>query len=135
MGSSLPALSLAIVGAGFPNAKGPSRIFELSICEPGEPVALVLEPKNKADPRAVAVYSCRDIQLGYLSAERCGRIGAIIAQGREIRAIFQGRTEYGGVARVAFDGEDPILPAVQSSVQRHVAEPEQDFWPDPEWPD
>lgn len=135
MSAGLPAFSLAIVGASFPNASGPSRIFELSICEPGEPVSLVREPRNKADPRAVAVYSCRDIQLGYLSAERCGRIGAMIAQGREVRAIFQARTQFGGVLRVAFDGEDPALPTMQTANHRVGVEPDQDFWPDPEWPD
>lgn len=127
----LPQLSLAIVGADYPNKRGPTRRFELALCEPGEPVGLVPEPKNPADPRAVAVFSCRGVQLGYISAERCGRIGQLIRQGREVRAVFQEATRHGGVIRVAFDGEEPVLP----SPRVMHADPEQDFWPDEEWPD
>jgi hypothetical protein len=77
------------------------------------------------------VFSERGIQLGYLTAERCGRIGALIRQGRETRAVFQAATKSGAVIRVAFDGEVPELPIVEA------VEPlkEQDFWPDDEWPD
>lgn len=127
----LPPLSLAVVGADYPNKRGPGRRFEIAICKPGEPVELVPEPKNPADPRAVAVFSCRSVQIGYLTAERCGRIGAMIRDGREVCAIFQEATRSGAVIRVAFDGEVPELPP-----QRSIEPPsEQDFWPDEEWPD
>ena len=85
----LTALSLAVVGADHPNKRGPGRRFEIEICAPGEPVELILEPNNPADPRAVAVFSVRGVQIGYLSAERCGWIGGMIRIGREPRAIFQ----------------------------------------------
>ena len=99
--------------------------------ERGEPVELIPEPKNPADPRAVAVFSTRGVQLGYLTAERCGRIGALIRDGREVRAVFQEATSYGAVIRAAFDGEEPVLPP-----KRQPEPPDaQDFWPDPEWPD
>lgn len=119
-------LSLAVVGADYPNKRGPGRRFEIQICRPGEPVALVPEPKNPADPRAVAVFSARGVQLGYLTAERCGWIGGMLANGREIQAIFQKATNSGAVIRIAFDGETPALP-----VERAVEEAADDgFWPD-----
>lgn len=63
-------LSLHVVGAGHPNRRGGDRRFEILLCVPGEPVHLVLEPKNPADPQAVAVFSGRGVQIGYLTAER-----------------------------------------------------------------
>ena len=123
-----PALSLSVVGAGFPNKTGPGRRFEIELCSPGEPVELIPEPRNPADPLAVAVFSARGVQIGYLTAERCGLIGSIIREGREVRAIFQGKTSYGAMIRTAFDGEEPNLPT-----SRAVGVPsnaDDDFWPD-----
>jgi hypothetical protein len=131
-------MSLAVVGAQFDNKRGPTRIFEINLCRPGEPIELRPEPSNPADPRAVAVYSCRGVQMGYLSAERCGRIGALICEGRELQAVFQEQTHYGAVIRVAFDGEVPAVsledkprPAIRTGRQRL----EPDFYPDEVWPD
>jgi hypothetical protein len=121
-------LSLAVVGADYPNKRGPSRRFELEICQPGEPVELRPEPKNPADPRAVAVYSCRGIQLGYLTAERCGWIGGMISDGREMQAVFQEKTHYGAVIRAAFDGETPVLPAAGSPSDQ--LDSDSGFYPD-----
>lgn len=130
-GMPLPQQSLAVVGADFPNKRGPGRRFEIAMCSPGEHIELIPEPRNPADPRAVAVFSARGIQIGYLTAERCGRIGQLIRQGREVRAIFQQATPYGAVIRAAFDGEVPELPEVQPIEASETP----DFWPDPEWPD
>lgn len=128
------AISLAVVGADYPNKRGPGRRFELKLCKPGESVELRPEPKNPADPRAVAVFSCRGVQIGYLTAERCGWIGSMIAAGRDLHVIFQRHASFGAWIRVAFDGEQPALPPAADS--GHIAEPDpQDFWPDPEWPD
>ena len=124
----LPQMSLAVVGADFPNKRGPTRRFEIAICIPGEPIELRPEPKNEADPRAVAVYSSRGVQLGYLSAERCGRIQQMIMQGRVLTTVFQEATRYGAVVRTAFDSEQPTLPA-----PREKAEPEEDWNQDREW--
>lgn len=126
-----PPLSLAVVGADYTNERGPTRRFEIALCHPGEPVELVPEPKNPADPRAVAVFSTRGVRLGYLSAERCGRIGALIRQGIEVQAIFQERTKYGAVIRAAFDGDQPQLPAPRDD----PPDEEPDFYPDEVWPD
>lgn len=131
---ALRSLSLAVVGADYPNKRGPGRRFELSLCKPGEPVQLVPEPKNPADPRAVAVFSCRGVQIGYLTAERCGWIGGMLGGGRDLRAIFQKKTSFGAWIRVAFDGAEPSLPDERESDQ--VFEPDsQEFWPDFDPPD
>ena len=129
----LPALSLAVVGAAYPNkGKSPARRFEIALCVPGELVDLRPEPENPADEYAVAVYSQRDVQLGYLTAERAPWIGKLIRGGREVRAIFQEQSGFGGVIRVAFDGEMPALP---TSNPAPPPAPPDDFWPDPVWED
>lgn len=76
------------------------------------------------------MFSCRGVQLGYLASERAVWIGTLARQGHEARAVFQGMTATAGWIRVAFDGEEPVLPAVRGS-----ATVEQDFWPDEEWTD
>lgn len=132
----LRALSLAVVGAHHPNKRGPTRLFELALCVPGEAVHLVPEPKNKADPYAIAVYSAREVQIGYLTAERAPLIGKWIGEGREVQAIFHHRTAFGAAIRAAFDGEVPSiagLPTPEAKAKVPPAEP--DFYPDDEWPD
>lgn len=100
------------------------------MCNPGEELDLVPEPDNPADPYAVAVYSCRGYQLGYLPAERSGRIAAMIGQGRIVTAIYQGMDEFRAYARIAYDDDLPQLPKTSTK----MAEPP-DFWPDEIWPD
>ena len=109
---ALPALSLAVVGAAFANADGSDREEEIARCVPGELAELRPEPENKRDKLAIAVFSARGIQIGYLKAERAPRIGQIMREGREVRAVFQRPAEFGAWIRVAFDGEEPVLPAV-----------------------
>lgn len=135
----LPAMSLQIKGLGFPNRDGSDRRFEVLLCQPGEAVELRLEPKNKHDPLAIGIFSIRGSQLGYVSAERCGRIGQLIRQGRDVQAIFQGQSDQGAWIRVAFDGEAPALPEERSEAPQRTAaslqSPAPDFYPDEEWPD
>lgn len=100
------------------------------MCRPGEAVELRPEPDNAVDPYAVAVYSCRGIQLGYVPAERCARINSMLGQGRDIAAVFQGYDQNRAYMRVAYDGEAPILP-----VPKQAPESDPDFWPDPIWDD
>ncbi|WP_052025708.1 HIRAN domain-containing protein [Novosphingobium sp. AP12] len=127
--------SLAVVGAGFPNkAKGPTRRFEIAVCTPGDPIELRPEPKNPADERAIAVYSERGVQLGYLRAEHAYRMGKYLQAGHTIIAVFQEATSYGAAIRVAFDGKLPLLPETTADETRSPHQ-EQDFWPDEIWPD
>ena len=131
-------LSLAVVGIAFPNRDGSNRQFEVAMCTPGEPVTLLPEPTNKADPAAIAVLSARGIQIGYLTADRCVWIGGKLRQGQEIRAIFQQGSPSGAVIRANLDGEDPALPpapAVRPELAGRrggeaQADPDSGFWPD-----
>lgn len=132
MAAPLPPRSLSVVGADHPNRKGPTRRFEIALMRAGEPVDLVREPRNPADQRAVAVFSRRGVQLGYLTAERCGWISAQIDRGREVSAVFQCKAPWGAVIRVAFDGEQPTLPDAAPSYEPPN---ERDFYPDEIWPD
>jgi hypothetical protein len=125
------ALSLAVVGADHPNKRGPTRRFEIRLCKPGEPIELRPEPKNRADPRAVAVYSERGVQIGYLTAERAPMVGSWIAKKRKLTAVFQERATFGAVIRVGLDGEMPTLPAPRPEHRYQ----DEDFWPDPVWDD
>lgn len=104
-------LSLAVVGLDYPNRDRSNRRFEMALCAPGEPVYLVREPKNRVDPRAVAVVSVRGIQLGYLTAERCGWIGGRLLAGEDYEAFFQEPTRSAAIIRVRFGGGRPTLPA------------------------
>lgn len=129
----LRAITLAVVGRPFPNADGSDRGREILLCQPGEPVELRPEPKNKHDPRAMAVISCRGVQIGYINAERAGRIGAILRSGREVKAVFQEECDFGAWIRVAFDGGHLTLPARSAALP---AKPSDDGWfPDEVWPD
>ena len=122
-------VSLAVVGIDYPNKRGPARRFEVEMCSPGEPIELRPEPHNPYDEHAIAVFSCRGVQLGYLKSERAVWIGTLSRQGRAISGIFQGTTASAAWVRVAFDNDDPALPVVQPS--KSVGE----FWPDEIYPD
>lgn len=130
-----PPQSLAVVGAQYPNKRGPDRRFEIAMCRPGEPVELRQEPKNPADSRAIAVYSCRDIQIGYIQADYAQWIGGQLAV---IRAIFQRPDTFGAVIRVTFDGSAPVLPVLKErgrAVPANRQGPDaagDDDWPPPE---
>ena len=130
-------LSLAVVGADHPNKSGPTRRFEIAMCHPGEPVALRHEPKNPADSNAIAVYSARDIQIGYIRAERAPLI--LLAMGRAgVTAIFQQKEKWGATIRAHLDGSDPVLPPIAATrpADRSYFGPEDDgWWPDEIWPD
>ncbi len=135
---TLPSLSLAVVGADFANEDKArsNRRFEIALCRPGDTVHLVPEPKNKADSNAVAVFSDRGIQIGYVTAERCVRIGALIRDGRELSAVFQQAAPYGCVIRVAFDGAVPLVDQNAQPIQPILgpiegADPDFEFEPDP----
>ena len=128
----MPAqITLPIVGSEYPNKgrKAPTRRFAIELCAPGDLIELRPEPGNPADENAIAVYSRRDIQMGYLPAERAPYVGMMMRRGA-VTAIFQGQAQGRAFARIAFDGEKPTLP-----VQVGQAEQSDDWWPDEAWPD
>lgn len=131
---SLPPFSLAVVGAPYGNADGSNRQFEILLCKPGETVVLRPEPRNKHDSNAIAVDSCRGIQIGYLTAERAPLLGTLLVRA-EVQAVFQRKAEFGAWIRVAFDGEAPVLTDAMLVEHGEATDTEPDFYPDEEWPD
>lgn len=130
-------MSLAVVGADYPNKSGPTRRFEIALCQPGEPVELRPEPKNPADRHAIAVYSARGIQIGYIRAERAPLI--LLAIGRSaVSAIFQSIDPWGATIRVHLDGSEPKLPELDDSRAYDWPPPaseDAEWWPDEIHPD
>lgn len=123
-------MSLAIVGADYPNPRGPARRFEIAVCHPGEPVTLKREPRNKHDSRAIGVYSVRDVQIGYVRAEQAQMIGSAMDS---ITAVFQRPDTWGAVIRISFDGTTPVLPVEKPRPARHRPGSGLDEeWPPPE---
>lgn len=127
---AMKQLSLHVVGANHSNADGSNRRFEILLCVPGEPIELLPEPKNPADPSAIAVVSARHIQIGYLTADRAPWIGSMLRNGRELQAVFQEATQPGAAIRIGFDGEVPVLPRCDRKRHAEVTTEEVDFWPD-----
>src|SRR3546814_18106532 len=89
-----------VVGADYPNRRGPGRRFEIELCRAGEAVELRREPNNPADPRAIAVFSARSIQIGYIQAERAQLVGTLLARHPAAVAIFQRTDPRGAVIRI-----------------------------------
>jgi hypothetical protein len=130
-------LSLAIVGVDHPNKDKSDRRFEILLCAPGDRLTLEPEPKNEFDANAIAVFSERGVQIGYVTAERAPYIGGLIRNGTDVRAIFQDKAVWGAVARVAFDA-DPTLPLIVPREPQVTADSQvrdDDFWPDYILPD
>jgi len=135
-------LSLAVVGIDFPNTdrRKTDRRFEMLLCAPGDPVMLVLEPKNPHDEHAVAVYSSRGIQLGYLKSERAVFVGAKIRAGEPYEVVFQEAAPQIGVIRIRFGGGAPTLPPPRERQKGVdiIETPHHDhsgFYPDPDGPE
>lgn len=107
---------LAARGERYANDDGSSRQDELALCRPGERLALVREPTNPYDPSAVAIFSPRGVQVGYLSADHASWIGSKIDRGYDVRAIvervkgahLEGAT-LGLVLLLNMEGDDPTL--------------------------
>lgn len=127
-------LSLAVVGIDYANKDeaGSDRRFEMLVCEPGEPVDLRPEPDNEHDPHAVAVFSSRGIQLGYLTAERAPWIGGKLRAGEVWQAAFQARGATAAYIRVRFGGGAPTLPPERPAGAGAYSNA--DFHPDPDGP-
>ncbi len=135
-------LTLSVVGIDFPNTdrSKSNRRMELLVCAPGEPVELRREPKNPHDANAVAVFSARGVQVGYLSAERAPLIGRRMQQ-EEHTVVFQALVGSMGYVRIRFGGGAPTLPdlaegelAARSRSRAAPFDPDA-FYPDPEGPE
>lgn len=125
-------LSVAIVGANYPNADGGNRRSEIAFCDPGEPVELRPEPKNPHDEHAIAAFSARGFQIGYVASERAVLLGGLLRDGHVLTAIFQDVAPFGAIARVGVDCP-PVLPSPAETQGEEDDEVERDdieFWPD-----
>jgi hypothetical protein len=134
----MPQLSLIIVGADHPNKDKSNRRSEIVWSHPGEEVHLVPEPKNPVDPQAVAVFSARGVQIGYVKSVQAQLIRSYLGRGRITEAVFQSAHADGAVIRLGLDGDLPVLPEnidaspIITAQQRPAeASPDHDgFWPD-----
>lgn len=126
-------LSVAIVGANYANKDGGNRRTEIAFCDPGEPVELRPEPKNPHDAHAIAVFSVRGFQIGYVSSERAVVLGGLLRDGHVLTAIFQDVASWGAIARVGVDCE-PVLPTRREEEadeeETRSSGDDVDFWPD-----
>ncbi|SFO17911.1 HIRAN domain-containing protein [Sphingomonas sp. OK281] len=132
-------LTLSVVGIDFPNTdrSKSNRRMELLLCAPGEPVDLRREPKNPHDANAVAVFSGRGVQMGYLSAERAPLIGRRMQQEEHV-AVFQALVGTMAYIRIRFGGGAPTLPdpdAPAPARSRPATFDPDAFYPDPEGPE
>ena len=140
-------LTLAIVGIDFPNPdkSKSNRRMELLLTPLGEPVDLLLEPKNPHDANAISVWSIRGVQVGYINAERAPWIGGRIRSGEEYETIFQALHGDAAYVRIRFGGGTPTLPPLPNAthppshlcaVRRPSPIDPDGFYPDedgPEW--
>ena len=128
----------------FPN-EDTSKSNRRMLCAPGVAIELRFEPSNPFDNNAVAIFSERGTQLGYVSAERAPLIGKRMGQD-EVNAVFQAIHGSGAYIRIRFGGGLPTLPDPVPDVpkpqpprqmrpaQRPVYDPHA-FYPDEEGPE
>lgn len=132
-------LTLAVVGIIYQNPDKTNRGAELVKCAVGEPIELRPEPTNEHDRNAVAVFSARGIQIGYLTRTAAPNVGELLAAGEPVEAIFQGLDVSAAYIRVRFGGGAPTIPVSQGG--EHFVETDpwwagggDGFVPDPEGP-
>ncbi len=125
-------LSVAIVGAQYPNANGGNRRSEIAFCDPGEPIELRPEPKNKFDEHAIAVFSARSFQIGYVASQRAVYLTRLLRAGHHLQAIFQEVAPWGAIGRIGIDCE-PSLPATSDQSEEEPGDV--DVEPDEFFPD
>lgn len=106
-------LTLAVVGIDYPNADKSNRTAELLKCSPGDRIELRLEPTNEHDANAIAVFSARGVQVGYVTAERAPYIRRILSGGEPYEAIFQRLDVTAAYVRARFGGGAPTMPINQ----------------------
>jgi len=100
-----------IVGESRRNADGSNRQTEIRRCRAGDAVSLCCEPDNPYDRNAVAVFSKRGIQIGYLSSEHAEWMTDKVARGlataiiERINGGVAGKPSLGVCLRVNYKGE------------------------------
>jgi hypothetical protein len=123
-------LSVAIVGADHLNNNGGNRRSEIAFCDPGEMLAFKPEPNNPFDEHAIAVFSARGFQIGYVASQRAVFLKSCMRAGAELAAVFQDVAPWGAVARVGLNCA-PILP--QADQHANDDEPDTDRHEEPDF--
>ena len=128
------SLSVAVVGAPYLNKNGSNRASEIKFCSSGERLELRPEPRNRYDEHAIAVFSERGVQIGYVASERAVLVGSWLRAGEEVVALFQEEAPWGAVARIGVGGP-PTMVGPSSFKPRPVVwqegvDPDPGFWPD-----
>ena len=75
-------IDVDIVGESFDNRDGTSRQAELRRCEALETASVTRERDNPVSQDAVAVFSARGVQIGYIGKSRSVTIGEALDDGR-----------------------------------------------------
>lgn len=109
-GSTQHELTIAVVGIGYANRDGTDRRFAIAMLDPGTPVMLQLEPRNRHDKNAIAVIAPCGTCIGYLPAERAPWVGGKIRDSLEVNAIYQETNGTAAFIRVRIGGGEPTLP-------------------------
>lgn len=110
--------SLPVVGVQYHNEDGSSRQEELRRCEPGEPIWLERQPDNPHDRNAIAVFSDRRVQVGYIAARHACWLASKIDREYPVHGVV-GRIKgamfddcpLGMVVRLNMEGEEPEMAA------------------------
>ena len=107
--------TLNVVGDSFCNANGGQRQVEISFCHAGEAVGLRRARGSHRGMKAVAVISCRGVQVGNLKAEDARWVDERMEYGTPMPAIIEringgtpDRPSLGLTIRLNIDGITPI---------------------------
>jgi len=102
-----------IAGVSFTNGDGSSRQAALARCRPGENLRLVREANNPHDDEAVAVFSKRGDQLGYVTARANDEVSVWLDEQRRVEAFITeitgggpGKHRGANILLVHVDGEE-----------------------------
>ena len=105
-----------VVGESHHNRNGTSRQDILAKCNPGDPVRLLHEANNPADPNAVAVNTAYGM-VGYLKREDAAEVAPLLDAGLapdcciyELRGGIPDYPSYGVQISVPLGGEPHIEP-------------------------
>jgi len=105
---------LDLIGEAGINANGVNRQVELARCEPGEAVALRLEPAGDQGSE-ITVHSVRGVPIGRLTDQYAIMLAPLLAAGRPYRAKLhclrggvKSYPSYGAQISIAWDGRPEL---------------------------
>lgn len=109
--------TIDISGESFVNSDGSHRQDEISKCDIGEAITLRHDPMNKFDSSAVAVYSVRGVQMGFIPKSHKAIRRRVIA-GNAVSATVAEKTGgsdgYSFGLRITVEDTDSAVPSASS---------------------